>query len=168
MIPRRMTAEDADLPAVLALIRESFAYMDGRIDPPSSMHRLTLDDVARHCQAGEVWAIGAPVQACLFLIPKGDALYLGKLAVAASARKLGLARALVALAETRARALGLPQLELQVRVELVENLAAFQRMGFVQVAATAHPGFDRPTSRTLRRAVHRGAEGTGAGWAAGG
>ncbi|MGO4854670.1 GNAT family N-acetyltransferase [Phaeovulum sp. W22_SRMD_FR3] len=168
MIPRRMTAEDADLPEILALIRESFAYMDARIDPPSSMHRLTLDDVAQHCRAGEVWAIGAPVQACLFLTPKGDALYLGKLAVAAAARKLGLARILVAQAETRARALGLPQLELQVRVELTENLAAFQRMGFVQVAATAHPGFDRPTSLTLRRAVPRGSEAAAPGAGAAG
>ncbi|MCI5085719.1 MAG: N-acetyltransferase, partial [Rhodovulum sp.] len=32
-----------DWSALLRLIRTSFAYMDGRIDPPSSMHQLTVD-----------------------------------------------------------------------------------------------------------------------------
>lgn len=40
--PRRPGPDDPCLAEVLALIRCSFAYMDGRIDPPSSMHRLTL------------------------------------------------------------------------------------------------------------------------------
>ena len=52
------------------------------------------------------------------------------------------------MAETRARALGLPVLELQTRVELTENHAAFRALGFAQTGATAHPGFDRPTSLT--------------------
>jgi ribosomal protein S18 acetylase RimI-like enzyme len=148
--PRRLTPDDDALPQVLALIRASFAYMEGRIDPPSSMTRLTLTDVAEHCRRGEVWAIGAPVRACVFLTPLVDALYLGKLAVAEDARGQGLARHLVALAERRARALGRGQLELQVRVELVENQRAFEKMGFVKVAETAHPGYARPTSLTLR------------------
>lgn len=155
MIPRRIHAQDPDLPEVLALIRAAFADMEGRIDPPSSMHRLRLSDLAAQCDTGEIWVLGQPVLASVFLSPRDDVLYLGKLAVAASARRLGLARDLVALAEMRARALGLPQIEVQVRVELTENLVAFQRMGFAQVALTAHPGFDRPTSRTLWRAVPR-------------
>ena len=32
--------------ALLALIQSEFAFMDGRIDPPSSMHRLTAADLA--------------------------------------------------------------------------------------------------------------------------
>lgn len=71
----------------------------------------------------------------------------------ADLRRQGLATQLVALAVDRARALGLPALELQTRVELVENHATFARLGFTRVGATAHPGFDRPTSLTLRRVV---------------
>ena len=52
-----------------------------------------------------------------------------------------------------ARVLGLPALELQSRVELGENRAAFAALGFFQVGLTSHPGFDRPTSSTFRRAV---------------
>jgi len=150
--PRRATSTE-DWPAILQLIRTSFAFMDARIDPPSSMHRLTAADIEAQNQTGEVWLIGAPVRACVFLTPTPTSLYIGKLAVDAAHRRQGLARRLIALAEERARARALPVLELQTRVELVENQQAFAAMGFVQTAATAHPGYDRPTSLTLQRRV---------------
>ena len=148
MIPRR--AGQADLAPTLALIRNAFAGMDGVIDPPSSAHRLTLDDLR---DSGALWVIGTPPHACVVLTPKPPVLYLGKLAVAADRRGTGLARRLVDLAVTQARAMALAAVELQVRVELTGNLAAFAAMGFTEVARTAHPGYDRPTSVTLRRTV---------------
>jgi ribosomal protein S18 acetylase RimI-like enzyme len=152
MLPRR--AEDPqDWPALLGLIQAEFAFMDDRIDPPSSMHSLTPDIIAEQARTGEVWVIGRPPVACVFLTSKPQALYVGKLAVTASHRRRGLARRLIILAETRARALGLPALELQTRIELTENQATFRALGFVEVARTAHPGFDRPTSITYRRPV---------------
>jgi phosphinothricin acetyltransferase len=41
-------------------------------------------------------------------------------------------------------------LELKTRVELVENQAAFARMGFVEIGQTSHAGFPNPTSVTMR------------------
>ena len=151
MTPR--LAEDPALwPPILALLRQAFAYMDGRIDPPSSLRDLTPEALTRQARVGELWIIGAPV-ACVFLTPKPGALYVGKLAVAESHRGQGLARRLIDRAETRAREMGLPELELQTRVELVENQATFVAMGFREVGRTAHEGFARPTSITYRRAV---------------
>jgi ribosomal protein S18 acetylase RimI-like enzyme len=152
MILHRAT-DPYDWPALLTLIQTEFAFMDGRIDPPSSMHALTQSSIAQQARTGEVWAIGHPPVACVFLTPKPEALYVGKLAVAGTHRGQGLARRLIALADTRARALHLPTLELQTRVELTENQATFRALGFVEVARTAHPGYDRPTSITYRRAV---------------
>ena len=43
-----------------------------------------------------------------------------------------IARALVDLAEDRAKASGLGALELETRIELIENHEAFQRLGFVR------------------------------------
>ncbi len=80
--------------------------------------------------------IGTPPQACVILTPKPHALYVGKLSVAYAHKRKGHARTLIDLAEARARALGLPLLELEVRVELVENHAAFIAMGFHQTGAT--------------------------------
>ena len=152
--PLRATAP-YDWAALLRLVQESFAYMDGRIDPPSSMHRLTPGAIAEQARTGEVWVFeedGAPV-ACVFLTPRPDALYLGKLAVARAHRGQGFARHLVEQAEARARALNLHGLELQSRIELTENHTAFAAMGFGQVGATAHPGYDRPTSLTFQKVL---------------
>ncbi|AWD22397.1 GNAT family N-acetyltransferase [Fuscovulum blasticum] len=140
-----------DWSALLTLIQTEFAFMEGRIDPPSSMHRLTAAAIAEQAAQAEVWAIGTPPIACVFLTAKPGALYIGKLAVAAPHRGQGLARHLIDLAERRARALGLPALELQTRVELVENQATFRALGFVETGRTAHTGYAQPTSVTFRR-----------------
>ena len=151
MTPTRATPRD--WPAVLALIRAEFAYMDGVIDPPSSMHRLTLAEIERQAETGEIWVIGAPPVACVFFTTRADALYIGKLAVAEPHRGQGHARALIDMANRRAAELGLPWLELQTRVELAANQATFRHLGFAEVGRTAHAGYDRPTSMTFRRSV---------------
>ncbi|KJZ23816.1 GNAT family N-acetyltransferase [Tritonibacter mobilis] len=151
--PVQIPPNSPHLQEVLDLIRRSFAYMDGRIDPPSSMHHLTLDALAAQAEAGEVWAIGAPVVASVVLTPRADVLYLGKLAVSEDQRGQGLARHLIEHAVRRARALGLSAVELQTRVELVENHVTFARLGFTRSGTTAHAGYERPTSVTMRREV---------------
>ncbi len=95
--------------------------------------------------------LGSPPVASIFLNRKGDALYVGKLAVNPEARRQGLATRLVAHAEERARELGFGTLELQTRIELVENHRTFESMGFQKIAETTHPGYDRPTSILMRK-----------------
>lgn len=151
----RRATDPYDWPALLALIQAEFAYMQRRIDPPSSMHRLTGANIAAMSVSGEVWVIEAmdrPV-ACIFLTPQPAVLYLGKLAVAADLRGRSLARRLVEHAAARAAALNLPLLELETRIELVENHAAFAAMGFAKTAETAHTGHTRPTAITMQRKV---------------
>lgn len=150
LTPARLGPEDPALPKVLTLLRDSFAYMEGRIDPPSSLGRMTLTDLAREAAQNEVWITPGPA-ACVILTPKPDYLYIGKLAVAPLARGQGLARLLVDLADSRARALHLPRLQLQTRIELTENHTTFLRLGFREADRTAHPGYDRPTSITYVR-----------------
>lgn len=152
MIPFRITAP-YDWASLLALIRAEFAYMDGVIDPPSSAHRLTVADIARQAVEGEIWAIGAPAVASMFLTRKGEWLYLGKLVVAADQRGKGLSRRLIDLAMERAHALGLQGVELQTRIELAANHATFAALGFTETGRSAHPGFHKVTTLTLRRAV---------------
>ncbi len=147
---RRMTATE-DFAALLALIRDSFAFMAGRIDPPSSAIRLTTGDLSRQATEAEIWVLedlGAPI-ACMVLSPRVGQLYLGKLAVADRHRRQGLAGHLVRLAAGRAKTLGLAELVMQTRVELLENHAAFLALGFVQSSENAHPGYDRTTMLTF-------------------
>ncbi len=151
MTPRRHRSTDPELGQILALLQRCFAYMEGRIDPPSSLHALTVAGIAQTCDTAEVWSLGPPPQACVFLAEKPGRLYLGKLAIEPCLRGQGHAHVLIALAEARAKAKGLPLLELQTRIELVENHAAFARMGFVKTAEDAHEGYDRPTGIVMQK-----------------
>ena len=144
-----------DWPELLALLRRAFAFMEGRIDPPSSLGRLDADGLAAKARAQRCFLAfrGARLAGCVFCQPRSDCLYLGKVAVDPDLQGQGIGRALLARAEAEARALGLPALELQTRIELVENHRAFARLGFLRVGETAHAGYDRPTSTTMRKAL---------------
>ncbi|MCB1389548.1 MAG: GNAT family N-acetyltransferase [Rhodobacteraceae bacterium] len=148
--PRRM-ASDEDMAPVHALLTESFAYMEGVIDPPSSMNRMSLADLAADAARNEVWVIEPGPVACMILSIKGDTLYLGKLAVSREHRGTGLARVMIEHAMARAQAHGLGHVTLQTRVELTANQATFLRLGFHEIERTAHAGYARPTSITYRR-----------------
>jgi GNAT superfamily N-acetyltransferase len=132
-----------------------FASMERRIDPPSSLAGMTPDSLAAMSEDTTIVTLwqGGMLVASGFLSDTGRAVYLSKLAVHPDCRRTGLLRRIVAEAEALARHLGRPTLELCTRVELVENHAVFKRLGFVEVARTAHPGFDRPTSVTMERPV---------------
>lgn len=127
----------------------------GRIDPPSSLDRLDPAGLAAKAGAERCFLAfqGDRLAGCLFCEPRADCLYLGKLAVEPELQGRGVGRALMARAEVEARALGPAALELQTRVELVENHAAFGAMGFVRTGESAHPGHVRPTSVTMRKAL---------------
>ena len=149
---RRLKASDtAALAQVLRLIQTSFAYMTGRIDPPSSMHQLTVSALAQMAKDSSVLALGDPVAACLVAKPLPHALYLGKIAIASELRGGGVLRALLGRSEELARSLSLSRLELQVRIELVENQKIFGKCGFVETARNAHPGYDRATEITMQK-----------------
>ena len=143
-------------PALLGLLRDAFAYMDGRIDPPSSLQ--ALDAQALRAKAARehlivVESADGRLLGCAFAECRAEVVYVGKLAVVSAARGQGLSRRLLGAADTVARRQGRAWLELQTRVELLENHRTFAALGFDEVARTAHKGFDRPTSLTLRRAV---------------
>ncbi|WP_416896992.1 MAG: GNAT family N-acetyltransferase [Minwuia sp.] len=142
-------------PEVHGLLMTSFAYMQGRIDPPSSMNRLTLSGLIAKSEVETAllaWR-GEDLVGCAFCDARADCLYVGKVAVSDSARGAGIARALMTHAEDLARDRGLPFLELQTRVELVENHETFRRLGFVKTGEDAHEGYDRPTSIRMRKPV---------------
>jgi GNAT superfamily N-acetyltransferase len=145
----------SDWPQLLALLRESFAYMDSRIDPPSSLTRMGIDELKTKAAAENliVATEGQNLVGCAFAAVQADCVYIGKVAVAHSARGKGIARAMFAAAEGVARRHGRRYLELQTRIELVENHATFGALGFRKVAETAHPGYNRPTSITMRKCI---------------
>jgi len=140
---------------VLALIMRAFAPMDGVIDPPSSAHLLTADrlrDKARR-ETGFVALRGNEIVGCVFALERADDFYVGKLAVAPDCQGQGIGRRLMQAVEDLASRRGKAAIELETRIELTGNHAAFARLGFRETERTAHAGYIRPTSITMRKAL---------------
>ncbi|TIX76202.1 MAG: GNAT family N-acetyltransferase, partial [Mesorhizobium sp.] len=79
---------------VLALIRRAFASMDGLIDPPSSAHRLTVEnlrDKARQ-ETGFAALKDGRIVGCVFVLERANDLYVGKLAVEPGFQGQGIGR----------------------------------------------------------------------------
>ncbi len=134
---------------LLALIMASFAYMDGVIDPPSSAHRLTLENLAEKARAEIAFVAldGDELLGCLFCRPEPPAcLYVGKLCVSPKVQGKGIGKMLLEKAEASARELALPALRLETRIELLANHTRFAAWGFAKTAENAHAGYDRTTS----------------------
>lgn len=141
--------------ALLQLIQDAFATMDGVIDPPSSARLLNTESLREKTRQEIAYGLlcNGQLVGCVFLADKGGHLYLGKLAVSGAFRGQGLARILVSHAEKLAREQSMSHIDLQVRIELTDNQRLFTRLGFAVVAETMHPGFDRVTSLTMRKSL---------------
>lgn len=165
---KQHSSEDADLADVLKLIQTAFAYMDERIDPPSSMHRLSIRALADQCNTGEIWSMHDPnmraahqqtpctgnhIVACMALRQKADALYMGKLSVANTHHNQGLGTRMIQLAEQRAKRHGKAYLELETRIELLENHAYFEKRGFIKTGEGMHDGYRHPTYIIMRKSA---------------
>lgn len=150
----------SDWSSVHALLLDAYAYMEGRIDPPSSLLRMGVDDFA--AKAREEIPIlafesGALV-GCAFVDVRDEYVYVGKLAVAAHMRRRGVARRIFDAVDALAREHGKPCIELETRIELRENHETFAALGFRQTAERAHAGYERPTFVAMRRTVAATAE----------
>lgn len=145
----------SDWAELLGLLRESFAFMEGRIDPPSSVLRLTPGSLALKAQEEHLFVARdeGELVGCVFASPRGGSLYMSKLAVRPDRQRCGIGRRLMEAVEKHARERGYPNLELETRIELSENHDTFAAMGFSRVAENAHEGYDRPTFVTMRKSL---------------
>lgn len=154
LVPVDETFGDWD--ALLALILTSFAYMQPRIDPPSSALHLTRQSLIEKTRVEKAYAAdeNGRLLGCIFCRPEPpDCLYIGKLAVAPDAQGKGVGRLLLQAAEAYAGTCGLTCLRLETRIELTENHRVFEKWGFVQTAKGCHPGFTRPTFVEMRKTL---------------
>ncbi|MFD0915760.1 GNAT family N-acetyltransferase [Pseudahrensia aquimaris] len=151
-IERNPDGDSVDWTELHTLLKDAFAFMEGRIDPPSSLDAMSADDLRRKARVETLFVArhNGHIIGCLFARDEGGSLYIGKLAVAQAMRGQGLARRLVNAAIRLAKEQGAFGVELQTRVELTENHAAFAKLGFEKVGESAHAGYAKPTSITMR------------------
>ncbi len=146
----------ADAAVLAATIAAAFEQYRGKLVPESGAFGETADSLARELAngAGAIVAQqnGIVVGCVMTKLEEGD-LYLGRLAVLPAARGMGVAARLIAAVEAEARARRLPGVRLGVRIALTANQKLFSALGYREISRDAHPGFDRPTSINMRKAL---------------
>jgi ribosomal protein S18 acetylase RimI-like enzyme len=152
LVLRNATADDAA--AVARVIAASFEQYRGKLIPESGAFRETAGGIAAELTRGAgaiVAERNGEMVGCVLVEEKEGDLYFGRLSVLPSARGQGLARQLIQAVETEARRRGVAGVRLGVRVALTENQRLFQAVGYCETSREAHPGFDHPTSITMRK-----------------
>jgi GNAT superfamily N-acetyltransferase len=140
---------------LLELLHAAFAYQNARIDPPSSLYKLDAQSLCR--KAGEeklfLAVEGEELIGCAFAKVKPASVYVGKVAVWPARQGQGIGRLLMQAVEAFAHTTGKPIMELDTRIELLENHKAFSSLGFVRAAEYSHPGYTRTTFITMHKAL---------------
>lgn len=118
-----------DYDALFSLLCSTLAYMDERIDPSSSLQRMTIDDLRENAGTETLLLAhsGNRIVGCPFARSEANIVYVGKVAVLPEMVSVGIGSTLMESAFTHAKQLGTNALELKTRVELVENHAFFAR-----------------------------------------
>ena len=141
-----------DRAPVEAIVRAAYAVYIPRIGkPPAPM----LDDYAALIAAGAVSVIDEydGIAALVVLLTKPDHLLLDNVAVRPDRQGRGYGRALSDFAAAEARRLGLDELRLYTHRTMVENIALYTRLGFVETGRGTEAGYDRVfMTKYLRRA----------------
>lgn len=129
--------------------------MDELVDPPSSLHKMTADSLRKKADNETLLLVfdAESLIACAFFDIRKDVIYVSKIAVAPSHRGRRIAHKIFNIADNLARNNAKKWLELETRIELIDNKQAFGKMGFITTAKNSHAGYDRPTSITMRRKI---------------
>jgi len=144
-----------DWDGLLQLLLRSYEYQKDRIDPPSSVLELDAQVLAYKAHEEQMFIATDDdmLVGCAFARPRDGALYVGKVAVRQDRQGQGIGRRLMQAIEQHARERGYTLLELETRIELIENHRTFGALGFRKVSEHAHPGYSRTTFITMRKAL---------------
>lgn len=147
--PNLRLANPLDIPAIQHIVRDAYSPYIPRIGrKPGPM----TDDYGALIQAQRVQVIehNGNIDGLLVLIPEEDALLLDNVAVSPDAQGLGLGRKLLAIAEQTALDMGYTAIRLYTNEAMVENLAIYQRLGYVETHRREENGLKRVyMSKTL-------------------
>jgi ribosomal protein S18 acetylase RimI-like enzyme len=137
---RRAYSGDAD--AVRALVGEAYGHYVERIGRVPGPMR---DDYDRRIAANQVWVLeeGGAIVGLVVLEDEPEAVLLENVAVTPAMQGKGCGRALIAFAEREAVRRGASEIRLYTNVRMVENIALYRRLGFVEVGRVREQGFER-------------------------
>ncbi|WP_420403300.1 GNAT family N-acetyltransferase [Nisaea sp.] len=145
--------ERDDLAEIVALVHRAFGEYRGKLKPESGALSEDVQSLASRLEKNRLFLAEEEgrLRGAVFAAGKGDAVYLDRLSVDPGARGQGVGRSLIDAVIAHAREIGAERVTLGVRLALTQNIAYFQRQGFVETGRQAHAGYDAPTSMDMER-----------------
>ena len=137
---RAATAADHD--AVRHVVLAAYGHYVARIGrPPAPM----VDDYARRIADGQAWVLedAGRIVAILVLEQGPSGLLLDNIAVLPDSQGKGFGRVLIGFAEAEARRRGFASIYLYTNALMVENIALYRRIGFVETHRVREKGYER-------------------------
>lgn len=136
-------ATSVDLPAVEAIVHAAYSgYVERIGKPPGPMLNDYRQLIAADCVSVLEDDAGA-VAGIVVLLAKPDHVLLDNIAVRPDRQGQGIGRRLVAFAEAETRRRGFAELRLYTHRKMVENIALYRRLGFVETGRGSDAGYDR-------------------------
>ncbi|HZQ38072.1 MAG TPA: GNAT family N-acetyltransferase [Dehalococcoidia bacterium] len=158
-------ASPDDAPLVFSLTLAAYAEYRHTLVPPSGVFSESLEDVRRELEHGGgliATLAGEAVGCARYEVdPAGGFLYFGRLSVLPAARRRGIAAAIVRGLEARARALGLPEVRLGVRLSLPHNIRLYTKLGYETYDHEERAVFGVVSAEMRRRLLPRSARPAG-------
>jgi GNAT superfamily N-acetyltransferase len=140
MIEVRLANPD-EAEIVRQITLDAFESSRELLNPPAGALFETIEELnALIATQGVVLALldGEPVGACRMTIYE-DHIYCGRLGVFPDAQGKGVGTAILNFLEEEARKRNLPEVRLATREVLAENVAYYQKLGYVTTRRTKHP-----------------------------
>ena len=137
---QRAGADDAA--GIAECVRAAYSPYVERIGRPPGPMLDDYDQVVRDHRA-YVIEEGGEIFGALVLIEKEDGLLFDNIAVRPSRQGEGIGRRLLEHAEAEARRLGYRRLDLYTHQQMTENIAMYERIGYVEVDRATEHGFPR-------------------------
>jgi GNAT superfamily N-acetyltransferase len=132
----------SDVPAVRGCAEAAYArYVAAIGRRPAPMET----DFVAAIVAGQIHVaeVEGAVAGYLHIIPAGDELLLDAVAVLPGFAGKGIGKALIRFAEDEARRLGLGWVRLYTNAKMVENVAIYPHLGYVETGRRRDEGYDR-------------------------
>ncbi|HZT77902.1 MAG TPA: GNAT family N-acetyltransferase [Vicinamibacterales bacterium] len=128
-------AGDADVPAIVALVNAAFAVERAFVD----RDRTNADEIAGMLRKGTFLVAdgdAGALLAAMYLERRGPHAYLGMLSIQPSQQGRGLGRAMMAAAESHARAWGCDAIDIRILHLRTELPPFYLALGFVETGRT--------------------------------
>ena len=135
-------ASVTDAPSITACVDAAYRHYESRLGKPPGPMSVDYAEVIKQHEVFVAVSEGRIV-GILVLIRRLETMLLDNVAVHPDFQGQGLGRRLIALAESETKRLRYDEIQLYTNEKMVENIALYSRLGYVEIGRRSEQGLQR-------------------------